>query len=131
MTARVDQTVPAVGVVRGVLAATIASGDYDTIIGAGINSSGLVVKGAGQTGVVGIMIPSGIYNGAEVVAGKAIDIFRLGQVVDCVGLAAGTKYYITGAGAITTTATGNTYIGYTVEADRLILQVGSALGGAY
>lgn len=134
--ARVDKTESAVGVVRGILAADLAGNLADTVIGVGLNASGLVVLGAGHTGIIGVMVPNGMYNGAEMKAGKAVDIFKLADIVECAGLTAGTKYWIDGTtgalvAAIATTGAapasgagttaGSVYAGYTVEADRLIL----------
>jgi hypothetical protein len=115
--ARMDKTDSTVGVVRGTLAANFAAGDFNKVVGVGINASGRTVKGAGQTGVIGIMIP----NPLSETAGRRCDIFKLGDAVDCDGLKAGTKYYSTPAGDLVEAAEGNTYVGYTVEADRLVL----------
>lgn len=114
--ARVDKTDSAVGVVRAPIAADFAAADFDTVIGVGIDASGRVVKGAGQTGVIGVVIPGRtVYR-----AGQIADIFKLADIVENDGLAAGTKYYADAAGELSTTNT-DTYVGYTVEADRLIL----------
>lgn len=119
MAPRIDKTDSAIGVVRGLLAADIDTANLDKVIGAAFNSTGKVVVGAaGQTGFVGLMIPSKFYRRA----GSPVDIFKLGDIVDIVGLVAGTKYYLTAAGALTATAAaGLVYAGYTVEADRLVL----------
>lgn len=114
--ARIDKTDSAVGVVRAPINADFAQADWDKPIPVGINSTGKVVKGAGQTGVIGIVIPGRtVYR-----AGQIADIFKLGDIVECDGLAAGTKYYSDAAGVVSTTNTG-TYLGFTVEADRLVL----------
>lgn len=117
---RIDKVDSAIAVVRAVLSADIASNKLDTVVGVGLNAQGQIVIGAaGQTGIIGIMIPTLWLSKA----GQQADIFKLGDVVDCVGLAAGTRYYLVpGTGALTPTATaGNVYAGYTVEADRLVL----------
>lgn len=116
--ARIDKTESAVGVTRAPINANFASGDYDKVIAVGINSSGKVVKGAGQTGIIGVVIPgSTVYR-----AGQIADIFKLGEIVEVASLAAGTKYYADpSTGALTATANGNIYVGFTVEADRLVL----------
>jgi hypothetical protein len=51
-----------------------------------------------------------------------------GEIVDLAaagitGLAAGQPIYTTAAGDLTNVATGNTKVGYTVEADRLVVRV--------
>ena len=115
--ARIDKTESAVGVVRAKNAADIAATDYDKIFGVGLNAQGRVVKGAGTTGVIGVTT----WNRTNSKAGKVTDIFKLGDFVECAGLAAGTKYFADAAtGVISTTNTG-TYVGFTVEADRLVL----------
>lgn len=117
--ARVDKWHPSVGVTRAPINADFAANDFDKVIPVGINGTGKVVKGAGQTGVIGVVIP-----GKTVFrAGQIADIFGRGvEIVEIAGLAAGTKYYSDAAGAISTTNTG-TYLGYTVEADRLKLVI--------
>ena len=114
--ARVDKTDSAIGVVRAPIAVDFAQADWDKVIPAGINSTGKVVKGAGQSGVIGVIIPGRtVYR-----AGEIGDIFIHADIVECAGLAAGTKYYSDAAGVVSTTNTG-TYLGFTVEADRLIV----------
>lgn len=117
--ARVDKTESAIGVVRAVLDTKLPEADLDTVIGVGINAAGNAVRGAGKSGVIGVMNPSKHAN----VAGKPIDIFVLADIVDCEGLTAGTKYYSNAAGDLVTAAEGNTYVGFTVEADRLLIRL--------
>lgn len=114
--ARVDKTDSAIGVVRAPIDVDFAAGDFDKVIPCGINAAGHVVKGAGQTGVIGVVIPGKTVHRA----GQIADIFIKADIVEVAGLAAGTKYYGSAAGAITTVNT-DTYLGFTVEADRLIL----------
>lgn len=114
--ARVDKTDSAIGVVRAVINADFAQADWDKSIPVGLNATGKIVKGAGQTGVIGILIPGRtVYK-----AGEIGDIFIHADIIENEGLVAGTKYYSDTAGVISTTNTG-TYIGFTVEADRLIV----------
>jgi hypothetical protein len=61
-------------------------------------------------------------------AGDIVDVMTNGEIVDLAGsgitgLAAGQPIYTTAAGDLTNVATGNTKIGYTVEADRLVVRV--------
>ena len=114
---RVDKTESAIGVTRGTLNADIVQADWGKVIGVGINSSGLVVRGAGQSGVVGVIC----VDRTNYRAGQRCDIFGNGsEFLEFTG-AAGTKHYAaTADGAVSTTNTG-TYIGYTVEADRLVV----------
>lgn len=116
--ARIDKTDSAIGVVRGRLAAAWVEGDINTLVGVGFNSSGLVVKGGGQTGIVGVVIPT---NKWDLAVGTVVDVFTTGEVVEC-SLAAGTQYYANATtGVVSSTNTG-TPVGYTVEADRLVLR---------
>lgn len=116
--ARVDKTNSAVGVVRAVLAADIVQADWNKVIGVGIDVNGKCVRGAGQTGVIGVVI----CDRTNYKAGQIADIFKLADIVGNVGLVAGTKYYAVAAtGVLTVTAGTDKMVGFTVEADRLIL----------
>lgn len=117
--ARIDKTEPNVGSFRAPLNANLTGGAAP--LGVGINSSGRVVVGAGQTGVVGIIVSP-----YDKVAGDIIDVLHLGQLVEFGG-AAGTVYTAnTTTGVISTTAKSATQhvVGFTVEADRLIISTG-------
>lgn len=61
-------------------------------------------------------------------AGDVVDIMTSGEIVDLAGsgitgLAAGQPIYCTPAGDLTNVLTGNTKVGYTVEANRMIVRV--------
>ena len=131
--ARIDKTDSAVGVVRAPLNFAIVEADYDTLIGVGLNAQGRIVKGAGNTGILGVINPSK----ARTKIGQITDIFVLGDAVDCTGLTAGTVYYadgttgalaagVAGTGAAPAAGAGSTpgsvRIGFTVEADRLVIR---------
>jgi len=115
--ARFDKTEPHVGSYRAPLAANWPSGDVAIVVACGHDANGRVVKGAGNSGVKGV-----VALGKVRPAGHVIDIMTSGEIVDCVGLTAGTTYYMQDNGTISTVATG-TYLGHTVEADRLIVRV--------
>jgi hypothetical protein len=121
--ARVDKTESAVGVIRGTLAADFAEAAYNIPVGVGINSSGLVVVGAGQSGIAGVVIP----DRTAYKAGSRCDIFVLAEIVlddDDTDLLAGTAYYVNNTtGAVTATSAGGTKIGFTIEADRLAVRM--------
>jgi hypothetical protein len=117
--ARVDKTDSAIGVVRGTLAADIAVADLDQVVPCGFDTQGRIVKGAGNTGVKGVMVPSKTVTKA----GSRADLFVLADIVEVAGLAAGTSYFADADGDIVTAAEGNTAIGYTVEADRLLIRL--------
>lgn len=115
--ARVDKTESAIGVTRGTLAAAIAEADWGKIIGVGIDNTGKVVRGAGQTGIVGVIC----VDKTNYKAGQRCDIFGNGSEFLEFSGAAGTKYYAAVADGVVSTTNTGTYIGYTVEADRLVV----------
>ena len=120
---RVDKTESAIGVTRGTLAADIAQADWNQVIGVGVNAAGLIVKGAGQSGVIGVLL----VDKTNYKAGTRCDIFGNGSEVvgndQTVPFVAGTKYYATSAGVVNTTLASNTYIGFTLEATRLVVVI--------
>jgi hypothetical protein len=129
---RVDKTDSAVGVTRGTYGWDIPVVEYDTVIGVGIDANGIVQKGAANTGIIGVVIPTK----AARRAGDRCDIFKLGEIVAdpgdvaTLGLLAGTVYYCDDVtGALTDNPLGATNIGWTVEASRLVLQLCCADGG--
>jgi len=119
--ARIDKTDSAVGVTRAELAFDVEESAYNKIKAVGLNAAGRIVYGAGNSGVKGIIISDRTTRKA----GKVVDIFKLGEVVDCEGLTAGTTYYADATtGDLTATAAdGLVEIGYTIEAERLVLAV--------
>lgn len=93
-----------------------------------LNSSGKVVKGktTGQPGLKGL-----VALGMQRKAGHPVDLMQAGEVLDVVDndvagtLAAGINIYaVPGTGALTITASGNIYVGFMVEIDRLIVRCG-------
>jgi len=122
--ARIDKYDPFDGGFRAPLLAaiTVASGNLEKLLPVSLDTNGkVVVAGAGQTGIVGVLVVTEAKN-----AGDIVDVMTDGEMVECSGLAAGTKYYSSSAGVINTTTTG-TFIGFTVEATRLIVRVGRAV----
>lgn len=137
MAGRYDHVEPHVGIVRAPLAADLtfdANGEFGPTA-VSLDANGRVVVGtAGQSGYAGVliknvpMVPAGRFTAGQVVnnwmggrAGDIVDIMTRGQILDVPGLAAGSAVYADAAGALTTTATGNTRVGYTVEAGRLVV----------
>ena len=120
--ARIDKYDPKSGGFRAALAAAQAAtpgavGDADGPIGVGLDVNGRVVPGAGQSGVVGVLVLT-----QDKVAGDIVDVMTDGDIVEFGG-AAGTVYFAAAAnGAISTTNTG-TRVGHTVEANRLVCRV--------
>lgn len=128
MVARIDKYVPEVSGTRAALAAPLAGGDIGKIVGVGLNANGRIVKGAGNTGIIGVLV---INSAADNVAGRILDVMSLGDIVDTpANLPAGTVFVVvdsTGvvsaaAGANPTVAVGSSYVGHTVEAGRLVVR---------
>lgn len=138
MAGRYDQVEPHVGIVRAPLAAALtfdANGECGPLA-VSLDANGRCVVGtAGQSGFVGVliknvpMVPAGRFSAGQTVnnwmggrVGDVVDIMIQGQIVDVPGLAAGsTIYAVPATGVLTTTATGNVRVGFTVEAGRLIV----------
>lgn len=122
--ARYDKYNGLVGGFRAKLNADWVAGDVGVPFGVGLNGSGRVVKGAGSTGVLAVLVCDEAYP-----AGTVVDCMTAGEIVDIdsPALAAGTVYYAAAAtGVISTTApaagSNLTRVGHTVEADRLVVR---------
>ncbi|MGB2791260.1 MAG: hypothetical protein WBC29_01785 [Candidatus Moraniibacteriota bacterium] len=114
---RYDKYEPYAGGFRAPLAADTVAGEEFTPFAVGLDTNGRVVKGAGNTGVLGVYIAHG-----EKLAGDIVDVMTDGEIVEMTGTVAGTTYYGAVTGAINTTNTG-TKLGATVEAARLVVRV--------
>jgi hypothetical protein len=123
--ARFDKYDPISGGFRAATAIAWTSSDLNKAFAVGLNSSGAVVKGAGNSGVVGIVVVT-----KAKAIGDIIDVMTQGEIVEATlsdgttALTAGTSYYgdVT-SGALTATATSNKKLGYTVETTRLVVRV--------
>lgn len=127
---RYDKYEPYAGGFRAPLLAAVTAANGFVAYGVGLDSSGRVVLGAGNTGVVGLFIAHGPKN-----AGDIVDVMTDGEAVDFVALTAGTVYYAnatTGALENTAPAAGvnKTRIGHTVEATRMVVRVDAGFQGA-
>lgn len=127
--ARYDKYDPKVGGFRAPLAANFATADLEKIFGVGLNASGQVVKGAGQSGIVGVLVLTKAWG-----AGTVVDVMTGGEIVEFGPTAgtpgtdfgtAGTVWYANNTtGAIVDDETaGFTRVGHTVEGTRLIVRV--------
>jgi len=119
MAGRYDKYDPISGGFRAPLDADWAA---DLILGVGLNSTGEVVVGAGQTGIIGVVATT-----KAMKAGDIIDVMTSGECVECTGLAAGTIICAdTTSGVLNDVASSTTQVpvGYTVEASRLIVRKG-------
>lgn len=121
--ARYDKYDPYSGGFRAPLASAIAAADKNKVYAVGLDSAGRVVLGAGQSGVVGVLVAHDVK-----AAGDIVDVMTAGEIVeftlgDGTAAAAGTAYYGVGTdGTYTATATGNKKLGWTVEASRLVVR---------
>jgi hypothetical protein len=136
--ARYEQVEPHVGIVRAPLAAALtlnADGTFGPI-GVSLDVNGKVVVGtAGNSGFIGVLvknvpvIPAGRFTAAQTInnwmgarAGDIVDVMIQGQIALSTALSAGSQIYaIPATGVLTTTLTGNVRVGFTVEADRLVV----------
>lgn len=122
---RYDKYDPKVGGFRAVLAADWSANELGKIVGVGLNASGEVVKGAGNTGVVGVIVLTMARK-----AGEVVDVMTSGEIVEFGKgpgedtAVAGTVWYAnTDDGAVVDTLTeARVRVGHTVEADRLIVR---------
>lgn len=131
-----------IGNYRGPLAADVVlATQANKVLAVGVNSSGAVTVGAGQTGVHGlVIIPVGVDmygnlldGGVNTQAGDLCDVGKHGEITNfkpylpggtAPDPAAGTNYYGHSDGAVLpSTGPGAVYVGHTVEADRLVVDV--------
>lgn len=94
------------------------SAKFGTPVGVGLNANGRLVVGGGQTGIVGVLILS-----KKKKAGQVVDTMTSGEITGFTGVA-GTSYFADATtGEVTATdGTGKTYVGFTCEADRLVVR---------
>lgn len=122
--ARYDKYDPYSGGFRAPLAAAITAANGFVMYAVGLDTQGRVVLGAGNCGIVGVLVA----HGARAV-GEIVDVMTSGEIVEATGLTAGTK--ITGStttGAVSTGATSTTAVpvGHTVEATRVVVRTASS-----
>ncbi len=120
---RIDKTDPKVGSFRAALNADWNDADINKVWAVGLNSSGLVVKGAGASGILGIVIRT--KKGEK--AGDTIDVHTAGEVfpfveTDGTAVVAGTKYYGHTDGTVDDSATLGVLIGVATSDGRLIMR---------
>lgn len=112
--ARIDKYDPKSGGFRAALAADRAGSE--TPVGVGLDVNGRVVVGDGNTGIKGVLADP-----ENRKAGDIVDSMTDGDLVEFGGVA-GTNYYAAANGTISTDDTG-TYVGHTVEGNRLVVRV--------
>ena len=127
--ARYDKYDPKVGGFRAPLAADFAAADAGKIFGVGLDTNGRVVKGSGNTGIVGVLVLTMAKK-----AGDIIDVMTAGEIVEFCATAddvgvdegePGTVYFADGtSGEVqTSSAATDVKVGHTVQAQRLIVRV--------
>lgn len=129
--ARYDKYEPMSGGFRAPLAADWLEADLNKVFGVGLDAQGRVVKGAGNTGVIGALVLTKVVR-----ANKVVDVMNDGEIVEMdvnhAGIVAGTNYYFDAAGALTAAApgagVGGVRAGWTVEATRLVVRTGKVVG---
>lgn len=123
MGAYYDKYDPKSGGFRAALAADKTKTSAGNPIGVGLDSSGNVVPGAGNTGVLGVLVLT-----KDKKAGDIVDVMDAGEVVGCAApLVAGTVITAdttTGALGVTAASATKTPIGFCVEAARLVVRRG-------
>lgn len=121
--ARYDKYEPMTGGHRARLAAAWSGADLNKVFAVGLDANGRVVKGAGTTGVIGVLVLTIAKN-----AGDVVDVMQDGEIVEMninhAGITAGTKYFAAAADGTLNTTNTNVAVGHTVEATRLIVRVG-------
>lgn len=114
--ARYDKYDPISGGFRALLKADLAAKDVNKAFGVGLDADGLVVKGKGHSGVIGVLVLTKARK-----AGEVVDVMTSGEIVEFDG-AAGTAYFAADAdGAISGTSSANA-VGHTVEKSRLVVR---------
>lgn len=126
--ARYDKYNPVSGGFRAASAIAWVEADLAKVFAVGLDTSGNVVKGAGNTGIVGVVVLA-----KAKAIGDIIDVMTDGEIVGAAlsdgttALTAGTAYYaVPGTGLLSATATSNKKIGHTVEATRLVVRCGGS-----
>jgi hypothetical protein len=117
---RYDKYEPYGGGFRAALAAGVIDANKMIAYGVGLDTSGRVVLGVGNTGIIGVMIAHNVK-----AIGDIVDVMTQGEIVDATGLTAGTKLTAnTTTGAISNAATSTTQvpIGWTVAATRIVVR---------
>jgi hypothetical protein len=123
--ARYDKYVPDLSGTRAPLNADWLDADLGKIVPVSLNTTGKVIKGTGgQSSFVGVVCLT-----AKRYAGDIVDIMQYGDIVEVTGTVAGQRYYAVADGSgIATTVLLNHFVGFTVEADRLVVRCGLGVG---
>lgn len=116
--AHYDKYDPMSGGFRAPLAAATTPDMIGEVTACSLDANGRVVVGtAANSGFVGVFVVTKVES-----IGTVVDVMTDGEIVDVPGLVAGTKYNADADGGISTAAGAN-HVGWTVEADRLVVRV--------
>jgi hypothetical protein len=123
--ARYDKYVPDLSGTRAPLNADWLDADLGKIVPVSLNASGKIVKGtAGQSSFIGVLCLT-----KKRYANDVVDVMQYGDIVEVTGTVAGQRYYAVADGSgISTTVLLNHFVGFTVEADRLVVRCGLGVG---
>ena len=124
---RFDKSDPKVGSFRAALAQDFPDADVNKVWAFGLNSAGLAVKGAGATGLKGLVVRT--KKGEK--AGDIIDIHKLGDMypfveTDGTPLVPGKNYYAHADGTVDDVATAGVLAGWTTSDGRLVIAFGQS-----
>lgn len=139
--ARYDKYDPKVGGFRAFLAVDWLLDDINKVVPVGLDVDGHIVKGAGQTGIKGVLVLTRVIKAAD----EPVDVMTSGEIVEFPTAAApapaGSNIYAEPAGdfevgVAADVAASSVYVGHTVESSagkgaRLVVRVGTApVGGS-
>lgn len=85
------------------------------VLGVKLNAGGSVVPSGTPADAIGVVCPTG-----TIAAGKPVTVIQRGELTEFGGTIAGT-FYAGASGSVSVTSTNAQKIGYTVEADRLVI----------
>lgn len=129
--ARYDKYAPKAGGFRAEMGFAAVAADLNKPFAVGLNTSGRVVKGSGNTGCVGILVLT-----RTKAIGEVVDVMTAGEIVEATlsdgttPIAAGVAVYAVAAtGLLAVASTGNIRVGWTVEGGsamntRLVVRMG-------
>lgn len=127
---RFEKSNPYGGTFVAPLAGDLDEATYgNKVVGVGLNSSGQIVVGGGQTGIVGVILP---VCGSNILTGALLDTYQAGDNIDVMVQGeiinyrysngtvppAGIKIYSNPAGVLSATAVdGSVLVGWTIESN--------------
>jgi len=118
---RIDKYDPKDGGFRAPLAADQAKTSAGNGLAVGLDNQGRIVPGAGVTGIKGVLVLT-----SDKKAGDVVDSMTDGEMVEASGFAAGANIVAdTTTGVLSDAEPDAThfYVGFTVEATRLVVRV--------